>query len=188
MWYAALDRKMAQAEKDPENSGLKKIISFFFKLYPNVPPLVQTISKCPTTCLPGISPGLLAKFHAAAGSSKKHRSQNQTLVATHAYMLFCLSGSICLRNSSVMKPCRELTYIQHIIIIHVFFYWISSLHCSFKLLGDQWRWRRDSLSLGLMFTSSTCCVLMRFGLVKNTKMNEAINAVQRSSLRRETAL
>jgi len=50
MWYAALDRKMAQAEKDPENSGLKKIISFFsnyiqmshhlFKLYPNVPPLV----------------------------------------------------------------------------------------------------------------------------------------------------
>ena len=39
MWYAALDRKMAQAEKDPENSGLKKIISFF-----------QTISKCPTTC------------------------------------------------------------------------------------------------------------------------------------------
>lgn len=65
MWYAALDRKMAAAEKDPENAGLHSIVVF----------RIQAIYLY-TTCLLGVSPGLLAKFHAAAGSSKKHRSQN----------------------------------------------------------------------------------------------------------------
>lgn len=27
MWYAALDRKMAAAEKDPENAGLNSLAS-----------------------------------------------------------------------------------------------------------------------------------------------------------------